>query len=367
MKITDVIVTPVYSRRETGTFTPHVILQLRTDEGLVGLGEMSDLGHGNLKFDVRDLKDTLAYLLVGKDPMHWRPLCHASQGRFHSEHVVLEAVEIAVLDLVGKAKGQSIAQVLGGGYVDRIKVCYPIFRMFDMDEVEPNVQRVARRMGEGQDLFRLYCGGNVEADEAFLSAVRAQWGDAFKLKSLDLSGRLPWKETMHVLDRLLCFNPILVESVCDRRDPAGQYEVRSRTGWPISEHISSPQMAFEFAKQRYVDIFNISLAGTGGFTQALQIAQIAQAAGISCLIGTTQELSIGVAAQAMLGSLLENLDYPSDMTGGLLYEDDVVVERVRYEGGYLLVPQGPGVGMQLDEAKLARITRPLTSLQVKGW
>ncbi|MFH1084674.1 MAG: enolase C-terminal domain-like protein [Chloroflexota bacterium] len=366
MKITDVTVTPVYSRRETGTYTPHVIVQLATDEGLVGLGEMSDLGHGNLKFDMRDLKDSLAYLLVGQDPLRWRPLCRAAQSRFGGEHVVLEGIEIAILDLVGKAKDQSISEVLGGGYVERIKVCYPIFRMFAMDEVEPNVQRVARRMAEGHDLFRLYCGGNLEADEAFLKAVGAQWGEAFHLKSLDLSGRLPWKESLRVLDRLLPYNPILVESVCDRRDPAGQYEVRSRTRWPISEHISSPQMALEFAQHRYVDIFNISLAGTGGFTPALQIAQIAQAAGIACLIGTTQELSIGVAAQAMLGSLLENLDYPSDMTGGLLYEDDVVVERVRYEGGYLRVPQGPGVGMQLDASKLARITRPLTSLKVAG-
>ncbi|MBN1400820.1 MAG: hypothetical protein JXA74_08275, partial [Anaerolineae bacterium] len=84
------------------------------------------------------------------------------------------------------------------------------------------------------------------------------------------------------------------------------------------------------------------------------------------LIGTTQELSIGVAAQAMFGSLLDNLDYPSDMTGGLLYEQDVVVERVQYEGGFLLVPDGPGVGMELDEAKLAALEHPLTSLKFEG-
>jgi L-alanine-DL-glutamate epimerase-like enolase superfamily enzyme len=363
MKITTVKTTPVFSRRETGSYSPHVILQLMTDEGLVGLGEMSDLGHGNIKFDVRDLADSIGFLLAGKDPLNWRPLCHAAQARFAGQHVIGEGIEIAILDLVGKAKGQSITEVLGGGYIDKIKVCYPIFRMFSMAEVEPNVARVARRMNEGQDMFRLYCGGNVEADEAFLKAVRDQWGDRFLLKSLDLSGRLAWKDALRVLDRLLPYKPILVESVCDRRDPTGQYEVRSRIKWPISEHISSPQMAFEFARQRYVDIFNVSLAGTGGFTQGLQIAQIAQAAGISCLIGTTQELSIGVAAQAMFGSLLDNLDYPSDMTGGLLYEEDVVVERVQYEDGYLLVPDGPGVGMQLDEEKLAALEHPLTSLK----
>ena len=167
---------------------------------------------------------------------------------------------------------------------------------------------------------------------------------------------------MDVLRRLLCFQPMLVESVCDRRDPDGQYEVRKRVDLPISEHIHSPEMAFEFAKHRYVDIFNVSLAGCGGWMSARRVADIALAAGVSCLVGTTQELSIGVAAQAMFGATLENLDYPSDMTGGLLYQDDVVVDRVRYEDSYLLVPQGPGLGMVLDEAKLAAIEHPLSSV-----
>jgi galactarate dehydratase (D-threo-forming) len=124
-------------------------------------------------------------------------------------------------------------------------------------------------------------------------------------------------------------------------------------------------MAFEFAKSRSVDIFNVSLAGSSGWISARRIADIALATGISCLVGTTQELSVGVAAQAMFGATLENLDYPSDMTGGLLYQDDVVVDRVRYEGSYLLVPQGPGVGMVLDEEKLAALEHPLSSLPLE--
>jgi muconate cycloisomerase len=367
MQITDLRLTPVLSRRETGTCSPHAIVQLFTDEGVTGLGEMSDLGHGHYKFDLRDLRESLLALLKGTDPLQWGPLTQKLAQWFPEGGPLREGVEIAIFDLVGKAKGQSIAEVLGGKLRDRIRVCYPIFRMQSMAEVEANVARVDRRMAEGQDLFRLYCGGNVEADEAFLSAVRDKWGDRFALKSLDLSGRLPWKRSMEVLRRLLPFEPMLVESVCDLRDPEGQREVRAGVDVPVSEHMRSLEQAFQFASNRYVDIFNVSLAAAGGFTQALRIAQVAQAAGISCLVGTTQELSIGVAAQAMFGAVLQNLDYPSDMTGGLLYRDDVVVERVRYENGYLLVPDGPGVGMELDEDKLAALERPLSSLRIAAW
>lgn len=366
-KITAVELTPVYSRRETGSSSPHIIVQLATDEpGLVGVGEMSDLAHSNFRWDVPDLARSIAHVVVGRDFGPFATLAHDVRQRFPGGGPLVEGVEIAILDLAAKWKGQSITELLGGGYRDRIRVCYPIFRMMDMAEVERNVARVARRMGEGHNLFRLYCGGNVEADEAFLSAVRSQWGDRFELKSLDFSGRLPWKKTMEVLRRLLPYKPMLIESVCDRRDPEGQYEVRKRVDLAISEHISSTQMAFQFAKNRLVDIFNVSLAGCGGFITALRVADIALAAGVSCLVGTTQELSIGVAAQAMFGATLENLDYPSDMTGGLLYEDDVVKERVRYEGSYLMVPDGPGVGMTIDPAKLAEIERPLTSLPVRA-
>ena len=52
---------------------------------------------------------------------------------------------------------------------------------------------------------------------------------------------------------------------------------------------------------------------------------------------------------------MPNLDLPSDPTGGLMYLDDVVQERVRYEQGYLLVPEGPGLGMELDRAKLQQL------------
>jgi len=366
-KITNVKLTPVYSRRETGSSSPHIIVQLETDEaGLVGIGEMSDLAHSNYRWDVPDLAVSIATVVVGRDPRDYATLTRDVRQRFPAGGPLVEGVEIAILDLAAKWRGQSIVELLGGGYCDKIRVCYPIFRMMRMEEVERNVARVARRIGEGHNLFRLYCGGNVEADEAFLNAVRSQWGDTFELKSLDFSGRLPWKKTMDVLRRLLPYEPMLIESVCDRRDLEGQYEVRRRVNLPISEHISSMEMAFQFAKNRYVDIFNVSLAGAGGFMTARRIADIALAAGVSCLVGTTQELSIGVAAQAMFGAMLENLDYPSDMTGGLLYEDDVVEERVCYEGSYLMVPEGPGVGMRIDPAKLAAIERPLTSLPVRG-
>ena len=363
MKITGIDLTPVFSRRETGHVSRHVIVRLTTDEGLIGLGEMSDVEDWGLMYDLADVKGAFESLLVGKDPLDWKSITVEARSRFLRMGGAIQAgFEIALFDLIGKFRDQSVAGIFGGPLKDRLRVCYPIFRNYSVEDAEENVKRVDRRMGEGQDLFRLYHGGNVDADEVFLDAVRSQWGERFVLKSLDFSRRFPWKQTIRALQRLLPYKPIHLESVSDIRDPEGQYEIRKRVDVPISEHVHTVEQAFEFAKHRYVDIFNICLSGTGGFTTAFHIAQIAQAAGISCLVGTTQELSIGVAAQAMFGSVVENLDYPGDPTGGLLYEHDVVVERVRYENGHLIVPEGPGLGMELDSEKLAAVTHPLSSM-----
>ena len=364
MKITGVDLTPVASRRETGSVSRHVIVRLQTDEGLIGLGEMSDVGDWGIMYDLNDVKGAYESLLVGKDPLDWRPITTAARGRLRMGGAIRAGFELALFDLVGKIKDQSVAGLFGGSLRDKYRVCYPIFRNYSREDAEANIKRVDRRMGEGQDLFRLYHGGVVEADEVFLDGVKSKWGDQFVLKSLDFSGVHKWKRVVRAVEILMkYYTPILLESVSDRKDWEGQYEVRKRIDLPISEHVSSLNNAYEFAKHRYVDIYNISLSGAGGFTNALHIAQVADAAGLSVLVGTTQELSIGVAAQAMFGSVVENLDYPGDPTGGLLYESDVVKERIRYEKGFVIVPEGPGLGMELDEEKLAAISEPLSSVR----
>lgn len=362
MKIVGVDLTPVASKRETGQFSRHVIIRLSTDEGLIGLGEMSDVMDWRIMYDLQDIKEAYESLLLGKNPLEWKNLTVEGRERFSMGGAIRAGFEIAIFDLVGKFRNQSVADIFGGSLKDKLRVCYPIFRNFTIEMAEENVKRVHRRMKEGQDLFRLYHGGNVDADEIFLDSVRSRWGEKFVLKSLDFSRKFPWKQTIRALERLSQYGPIHLESVSDLREPEGMYEIRRRIDLPISEHVHTPELAFEYAKGRYVDIFNVCLSGTGGFTTAFQIAEIARAAGISCLVGTTQELSIGVAAQAMFGSVLENLDFPGDPTGGLLYESDVVTERVSYENGYLIVPNGPGLGMELDSERLSEITYPLSSV-----
>ena len=358
MEITDLQLHPIRTRRETGQVTPHVIVTLDTREGIVGLGEMSDLGHFALEDlpPLSALRQSLLGILRGRDPYDTTELAarlaaEFSGGPYHNE--IRCGVELALWDASAKGAGVPVYKLLGGKVRDRFRVCYPIFRMQSVDQVAENLRRVRERMAQGQDCFRLYWGGNVEADERFLSAVRDEYGEEIEIKSLDGSGSLPRDEAIAALRRLVRYRPTHIESPCWLDNLADMRSVRETIGVPVSEHVRSLQQGIQFVEAQAVDIFNISLVAMGGITSARKLYALAEATGTKTLIGTTQELSIGTAAQLHLGAAMSNVDFSGYPTGPLLYQEDIVRRRVQYEGGYALLPEGLGWGLELDPRLLA--------------
>ena len=349
MKIKEIDLFAVGTRRENGTLTPHIVIRLISDDGTVGIGEMSDLGHNPVMPDVPLMEDRLRTALVGVDPFD-PPAVDPVVDRFQAP--LGAGIDIAVHDLRARHLGVPVHDLYGGAYRDRYKICYPIFRQFDESEIEPNLDRVRRMLALGFDLFRVYVGGNVDVDDLFLHKLRDEHGDKVRIKSLDFSRRLDWKSCVAAIERLGWIDPILVESPAP--DIAGKRKVRERVRFPISEHCGNEAQAIAFAEGEAVDILNITTCHQG-IRRSRHLFTIAESTGLSTLVGTTQELSIGTSAQAHLGASVPNLEFPGDAAGAQLYLDDVVTNRVQYDNGYLLVPQGPGLGMDLDEAQLTKL------------
>jgi muconate cycloisomerase len=368
MKITSVKLTPVAVKRRTGFVSRHVIVELSSDEPeLVGLGEMSDFGHLPLYMpDVRDLQKSLSRLLVGRDPMQLNALEQLLLDLFPEEMFMYDmsavircGIDVALHDLVAKKLGVPVSQLLGGAVRERLRICYPIFRHRSKAEVEHNVESVGERLSEGFDLIRLYAGLDLDADELFLEGIREKYGKKVKVKSLDFSNLVPWRRAVEATRRLARFDVELIESPAPRNDLDGMLEVRRRVDLPVSEHCYSFHQARLMLEKGCVDIFNICTVFIGGIGPARKLFTLAESFGVHCLIGTTQELSIGTAAQAHLGASFFRLDHPGDPVGPRLYAEDVVKQRVEYVQGHLVVPQGPGLGVELDDRELARLTAPL--------
>ena len=366
MKILRLKLYPITTPRETGMTNSHVIVRLETNEGLVGWGEMSDLSHLPMhQFDLPKLEGVLNGLLVGKDARNLlkieddllRAYPEESYKYSHSGSV-RQGVELALLDLVGRAQGVPVYELFGGKLRDRIKVCYPIFSMRSVDQVRPNIDRVQSKYEEGFDLIRVYVGANLEADELFLRQFSERFVGRVSIKSLDFSNSLDWRRAWAATERFADIVTFpLVESVVPYHDVDGLLEYRRRSRWPVSEHVYHLYHAWQLLSRGCIDILNVSPYLLGGLRASLRLVTLAEAARASVVIGTTQELSLGTAAIAHLGAAARVLDYPSDSTGPRLYTQEVVKTPVRYEAGFLLVPEGPGLGVEVDEALLDELTR----------
>jgi muconate cycloisomerase len=360
---------PVTTPRLYGEPSQHVLVRIEAADGTVGWGEMSDLSHlPAMMPDVRDLECCLKTLLCGRSALDTNGiddlmLSNFPGGRFHGKACLVRAgISIAMHDLKARLLGLSVSELLGGKRRDRIPICYPIFRLTGRHDVADRKELVERQFDLGFRAFRLYFGYSTDADVELLESICGQYGDRITITSLDGSGLFTLPAFLRAYRRLERFPFQSVESPVDRDDVDMIAEARRSIDHPVSEHVRSPEYAIRLIRAHAVDIFNISITVAGGIAGMLRLFAIADAANIECLVGTTQELSVATAAQAHVGAVAPRLDYPSDPVGPSLYQADVTIEPVRFDQGDLLVPQGPGLGVDVDIDKVRAITAPLSSV-----
>lgn len=369
VRITRVRLTTVNTPRHNSITCGHVLVELDTDDdNLVGLGEMSDLQHlPRYHFDVPDLEATLNEILVGLDPLETTEVERRLEANFPQAGYIYDksraikcGVDIAVWDLAAKSLGVRVCDLLGGAVRESVPIAYPIFRQQRPEDVDANLAMMQRRLTEGFEFFRVYVGRDLDLDERFLRAARDRFGADARIKSLDCSNLLDAKAACTFVERVLDVGFDLVEAPAPNHDVKGLVYARNRLPLPISEHVYGNRWALDLVAADAVDVFNVSVIAIGGITPARRIFAIAEAAGKQCLVGTTQELSIGTAAAAHVAMAMPAVTVPSDPVGPLLYTCDVVTEPVRYERGRLRVPDGPGLGMTLDPARVRAAAGPLT-------
>jgi galactarate dehydratase (D-threo-forming) len=361
MRITRVRLHPVRISRETGVANEHVIVGIETDDGVDGWGEMSDLSHLPLyRFDLPQLEVALSEILVGTDPRALNEIERRMVGFYPDEgHMysrsgsIRQGVDLAIHDCLGRADGVPVSRLLGGALRDRIAVCYPVFRLRTSDQVPAALDRVDEKLRQGFDVIRFYAGTDPAADLAFMTGFADRFAGRVAIKSLDFSNAIGWRDALQATERLTAIADVtLVESPALRGDLEGLVEFRRRSRHPVSEHVHGQRHAWQLLHLGAVDILNLSPYVLGGIRPTIRAAAMAEAAGASVLLGTTQELGLGTAAVAHVGAVLPALPYPGDNVGPRLYTADVAAPPVEFIEGHLVVPTGPGLGPCVDPSKL---------------
>jgi len=331
----------------------YVLVRIETDEGVTGWGEaQADIGFfGETVEQVRAaVADYMGPQLVGKDALD-REYLH-SVIDYRGNGCAKSGIDMALHDLAGKAMGAPVSAILGGRRRQRVPVAIEVAGGKPDDMARACLELIAK----GVRAFKPKVGGDPAADADRLRAIREAVGEGVSLRADANQGYSP-KEAVRfcrLCERYGAGLELLEQPVA-AHDLPGMAFVRRSVDTPIEadESCFTPQDALAIVRQEAADVLNVKLGKAGGFTGAKKIAAIAEAAGLRCVLGTAFGLGLEIAAKAHLFAATEIVTDAVEFTELSLHANLLAPPwdarlALPLEDGCLPVPEGPGLGVDLD-------------------
>lgn len=337
------------------------IVQVFTDEGLVGLGEIGGGGESA----VSAIEGLEPYLL-GHDPtqveaLRWM-IANPTASLYNNRTQLLAAIEFACLDLAGQATGLRVCDLLGGALRERVPFAsYLFYRYPDPATGRGGEETPEEMVAHARDLkerhgFRTHkLKGGVfppRHDVAVLRALAA----AFPDDQLRLDPNAVWsvEESIQVARQIDDLNNDYLE------DPTwgleGMARVREKIAIPTATNtvvVNFEQLA-ACIRLRAVDVILLDTQFWGGIRQAHKAAQVCETFQWGVSVHSSGELGIALATMLHFGAAIPNLRFAADAHYHHLQDDVIAGGPLRYQDGAIAVPQGPGLGVRLDPDRLAR-------------
>ncbi len=368
MKITDIRATPVTvpltaplrhaNGCHWGRFV-RTIVEVETDEGLVGLGEMGGGGESA----VAAFEGLKPYLL-GRDPTHLEELrfliANPTASLYNNRTQILAALEFACLDLLGQSWGVPVCDILGGRVRDRVPFASYLFFRYPSALGDGEVRTIDQLVTEAQALRAQYgftthkLKGGVFAPEYELEAYRALAaslpGDSFRF---DPNGVWSTEQAIWFGQRIEDLKNDYLE------DPVfglnGMRRTREKVRMPLATNtviVGFEQLAANVLHPA-VDVILLDTTFWGGIRACVKAAAICEAFQLGVAVHSSGELGIQLATMLHLGAVVPNLGFAADAHYHHLLDDVIEGGKLEYCHGSMAVPTGPGLGVKLDREKLA--------------
>jgi L-alanine-DL-glutamate epimerase-like enolase superfamily enzyme len=348
----------------------HLLLRLETDEGLIGWGESPAIAtwggahmmyYGETPQTVQHIiADYLFPVIESRSPLDIGPI-HAAMDRMVKGHPYAKsAVDIALYDLAGKMLNVPVYQLLGGAHRDRIAVAHSLGIM----ENPKAVAEAEIAVSEGAKTIKAKTGLDAVRDVELVRMLREALGPDIHIRVDANEGYKSASQAIRITHQMEPYNIAFTEQpVADLADMA---EIARQVNVPVmaDEGAWTPQDILHLHNMRAAELISLYVTKPGGLYRAVQVATVAEAVGIRSDIGGSIEMGVGVAANLHLGAAARIAEFASvcpfscpkeAQTGqiaAIYYLDDIIKEPLVYEDGALLVPQGPGLGVEVDEAKV---------------
>ncbi len=329
-----------------------IVLRVVADENVWGLGNVDpDPGYSEESFSetLAAIRDRLAPGLLGMDPLNISAAL-ARMDRLVESHLDAKAaVEMALFDLKGRTLGVPVHLLLGGRLREEISLNGWI-GLVSPDEAA----RAARRwLEQGFRSAKIKAGSGVEKDRERVEAARQAVGKALDLR-VDANEAYTVGEAIRLGRSLASLDISLFEQPVGRHDLEGMAQVRRAVEIPImaDESILGPETLIEVIKKEAADIIKVKVMKQGGIHRTVSMVEMAEAAGIKCVIGHGFGLTINTLAEIHVAASCRNIMEGCEFVGPLKMQKDVVKRPLSMEGGKVIVPHQSGLGCELDEEKL---------------
>lgn len=321
---------------------PKWIIELVADNGLVGLGEPR-------RGDLYEPLKALADMIIGKSlvdlPVGNLPLPH---GDSYEEYIIYEAYEMAWFDLLGKHMGVPVHHLLGGKQVDRVPIDYWMGRA----DVEDTARRTQIAVDLGFQGVKMKCKlGDPIAQR--VAAVR----DVAPHFSIVLDPNARFEDpagAMEVSRSLQEFDRVTFESPVPQNRLDWYVQLRKEICQPIALHLADFDQLVEAVRRDAADCYNL----LGTLKQFTDWGRLTRGIGCPTWRGTGMDLGVRDMSSVHCAAAV-GCDLPCDIIGNVLREDDLIVEPITIENGFALVPDQPGLGVELDMAAVDKYVVPL--------
>ena len=368
MKITDIRATPVTvplgaplrhaNGCHWGRFV-RTIVEVETDEGLIGLGEMGGGGESAVS-GVHGLKP----YLLGHDParleeMRFR-IANPTASLYNNRTQILAALEFACLDLLGQHWGVPVSDILGGRLRDRVPFASYLFFQYPDANGNNEVRTIDQLVSEAAALkaqhgFRTHKlkGGVFSPDyelECYRALAASLPGDSFRF---DPNGVWSTEQAIafaHAIEDVP--NDYLEDPVFGLH---GMRRTREKARMPLATNtvvVGFEQLAANVL-QTAVDVILLDTTFWGGIRPCVKAAAICEAFQLGVAVHSSGELGIQLATMLHLGAVIPNLTFAADAHYHHLLDDVIVGGKLTYCNGSIHVPTAPGLGVSLDRDKLA--------------
>lgn len=333
-----------------------VVVRIKFSDGSEGIGEGTTIG--GLTYgpespeSIRSAIDTyIAPALAGLDADDINSALHLMDKLVRGNRIAKAAVEIALWDGLGKRLGVSVAQLFGGAVTAKMPVAWTLASGSSDTDVAEALEMIETRR---HNIFKLKIGKRaVRDDVAHVARIKEAVGDAASIR-VDINQAWSLQEARWGLKGLQDVGCELVEQPVQARYLDAMAELTR--GYEIAvmadEALNGPEDALSVAMTRSADVFAVKIAQSGGLKRASEVISIAQAAGVGLYAGTMLETGLSTAAALQLFSTVETLHWGTELFGPLLLTDEIMTDPIVYRDFCVEVPQGVGIGAQLDPEKV---------------